>query len=176
MCIRDRALIPALTAHYPPVSAGVHQAATLSMLESPAVILAGCMLFCMVGLEVSTASWTTTYLRKLGFREQRAVLLFSMLWVAKIAGRLIASQVVTTGTAKDVYKRQPLRSRNRFAHATPPQSASIAPAGWRRQRSASLIASESSLSPKRGRCQIVFRAKAIYRREIETAREKDLDF
>ena len=94
------ALVPALTARYPPISAGVHRVATLSLLESPAVILAGCMLFCMVGLEVSMASWTTTYLRKIGFHEQRAVLLFSLLWVAKIAGRLIASQAVTTGTAK----------------------------------------------------------------------------
>jgi fucose permease len=122
------ALIPALTAHYPPVSAGVHQAATLSMLESPAVILAGCMLFCMVGLEVSTASWTTTYLRKLGFREQRAVLLFSMLWVAKIAGRLIASQVVTTGTAKNAIQLMSLATAACFVVLAVTKSRNVAAA------------------------------------------------
>jgi len=60
------ALIPALTAHYPRVAPVIHLSATLSLLQSQTLLLGGCMLFCMVGLEVSTASWTTTYLRKIG--------------------------------------------------------------------------------------------------------------
>lgn len=98
--IAAAAAIPAFLAHYPAVSSGYRLSTAVALLGNGAVLVGGSILFCMVGLEVSAASWTTTYLRKIGFDERKAALLFSLLWVSKIVGRFIASQVVTTGIAK----------------------------------------------------------------------------
>ena len=93
-------IIPALVARYPPVRSVYQLSAAVSLLGNNSVIVAGVMLFCMVGIEVSLASWTTTYFRKIGFADHRASLVFSMLWACKIVGRLIAAQVVTTAIGK----------------------------------------------------------------------------
>lgn len=90
------AAVPALLAVYPQVSSGYQLSVVLSLLSHPAVLLGGFMLFCAVGLQVSVASWTTTYLRKVGFDEYKASVLFSLFWIAMIAARLIASRLVTT--------------------------------------------------------------------------------
>ena len=94
------AAIPAFLATYPVVSSGFQLSTALSLLGNGSALLAGLILFCYIGLEVSTASWTTTYLRKVGFNEHQASVLFSLFWVSMIAGRLIASQAVTTAIGR----------------------------------------------------------------------------
>jgi fucose permease len=94
------AAIPAAAASYPRVSSGFEFAVALSLLASPVVLLAGLMLFCYIGLEVSAASWTTTYLKHVGFDEKRVSLVFSFFWVAMMLGRLAASQWVTTAIGR----------------------------------------------------------------------------
>jgi len=78
--------IPAAVASYPRISSGFEFA----------VALAGLLLFCYIGLEVSAASWTTTHLKHAGFDEKRAALVFSLFWVAMMVSRLAASQWVST--------------------------------------------------------------------------------
>jgi MFS transporter, FHS family, glucose/mannose:H+ symporter len=94
------AAVPALFARYPPVSASYNWASALSLAHNPTVLIAGLILFCYIGLEVSSASWSTTYLKEIGFLERKASVLFSLFWVAMIVGRLIASQTVTTSIGK----------------------------------------------------------------------------
>jgi fucose permease len=88
--------IPAAVASYPALSSGFDLAVALRLASHPAVLLAGLGLFCYIGLEVSAASWTTTYLKSAGFDEKRASVLFSLFWVAMMLNRLAASQWVTT--------------------------------------------------------------------------------
>jgi fucose permease len=92
--------IPALMATYPAVTSGANFSTMISLLGNGTVILAGFMLFCYVGLEVCSASWTTTYLKKVGFSESGASITFSMFWIAMIVGRLITSQFVSTAIGK----------------------------------------------------------------------------
>jgi fucose permease len=92
--------IPTLLATYPAVSSGTNLLSMVSLLGNPVVLLAGFILFCYVGLEVSSASWTTTYLRKVGFAEKGASIVFSLFWIAMIAGRLITARFVTTAIGK----------------------------------------------------------------------------
>lgn len=92
--------IPALMATYPAASSGANFSTMLSLLSNPTVLLAGFILFCYSGLEVSSASWTTTYLKKVGFTESSASIVFSLFWVAMIIGRVITSQFVTTAIGK----------------------------------------------------------------------------
>jgi fucose permease len=94
------AAIPALFAQYPAISESYDWASALSLVHNPTALIAGLILFCYIGLEVSTASWSTTYLKNAGFAENRASLVFSLFWVAMIVGRLIASQTVTTSIGK----------------------------------------------------------------------------
>jgi fucose permease len=88
--------IPAAAASYPRISSGFEFAVALGLLANPVVLLAGLLLFCYIGLEVSAASWTTTRLKHAGFDEKRAALVFSLFWVAMMLSRLAASQWVTT--------------------------------------------------------------------------------
>lgn len=94
------ATVPALFAHYPPVSESYDWSSALSLVYNPTALIAGLILFCYIGLEVSSASWSTTYLKNIGFPERKASILFSLFWVAMIVGRLIASQTVTTSIGK----------------------------------------------------------------------------
>ncbi|HZS53726.1 MAG TPA: MFS transporter [Bryobacteraceae bacterium] len=94
------AVVPALFATYPAVSATYDWASALSLLHNPTALIAGVILFCYIGLEVSSASWTTTYLTDIGLSESRASLIFSLFWVAMIIGRLVASRTVTTSVGK----------------------------------------------------------------------------
>jgi fucose permease len=91
------AAVPAAVATYPAVVSGFEFSVAVGLLSNPVVLLAGLLLFCYIGLEVSAASWTTTYLKGSGFDEKRASMIFSMFWVAMMVGRLAASQWVTTG-------------------------------------------------------------------------------
>jgi fucose permease len=92
--------IPAAVASYPRISSGFEFAVALGLLASPVVLLAGLMLFCYIGLEVSAASWTTTHLKHAAFDEKRGSLVFSFFWVAMMVSRLAASQWVTTASGR----------------------------------------------------------------------------
>jgi fucose permease len=94
------AAIPALFARYPAVSESYNWSSALSLVHNPTALIAGLILFCYIGLEVSSASWSTTYLKRIGFPEQKASLIFSLFWMAMIVGRLIASQTITTSIGK----------------------------------------------------------------------------
>jgi fucose permease len=96
------AAIPAALAPYPRVGSGFDLAAALGLVANPAVLLAGLALFCYIGLEVSAASWTTTFLKGAGFEEKRASVIFSLFWVAMMAGRLTAAQWVSTEIGRGV--------------------------------------------------------------------------
>lgn len=91
--------LPAMAAgaaSYPPVSSSFRLSTAWGLIGNTAILLAGFVLFCYIGLEVSMASWATTYLRKTGFSEKRASIVFSLFWVAMMVGRLTASQTITT--------------------------------------------------------------------------------
>jgi MFS transporter, FHS family, glucose/mannose:H+ symporter len=90
------AVVPAALADYPQVSSGFELSAAVQLAGNTAVWIAALCLFCYIGLEVSMASWTTTYLRNVGWNEKRSTLLFSLFWVAMMAGRLATSRFVTT--------------------------------------------------------------------------------
>jgi len=90
------AAVPAALSSYPALSSGFDVSVAFGLLANPVVLLAGLGLFCYIGLEVSAASWTTTYLKNAGFNEKRAAVIFSFFWVAMMVGRLAASQWVTT--------------------------------------------------------------------------------
>ncbi len=96
------AAVPAGLSSYPQLSSGFQWSTGLELLRSPAVLLSGLVLFCYIGLEVSAASWTTTYLRKAGFEEKHASLIFAFFWVAMMAGRLGASRFVSIGIGQSV--------------------------------------------------------------------------
>ncbi len=98
--IAAAAALPAALADYPAVGGGADLAAAFALISSPAALLAGFVLFCYIGLEVSAASWTTTYLKKVGFDERRASILLALFWVSMIVGRLITSQFVTTAVGR----------------------------------------------------------------------------
>jgi fucose permease len=89
-------VIPAALASYPQVASGFELATALELAGNAAVWIAALCLFCYIGLEVSMASWTTTYLKDIGWGEKRASLLFALFWVAMMAGRLATSRFVTT--------------------------------------------------------------------------------
>ena len=93
-------MIPAALAAYPVLSNGFDLMVALGLLSSFVVLLAGLVLFCYIGLEVSAASWTTTYLKEAGFDEKRASVIFSLFWVAMMLSRLAASQWMTTELGK----------------------------------------------------------------------------
>jgi fucose permease len=78
------------------VSSGFEVSTAPELLANAAVLLSGFVWFCYIGLEVSAASWTTTYLKKAGFEEKQASVIFSLFWVAMMLGRFAASQAVTT--------------------------------------------------------------------------------
>lgn len=88
--------IAAAAASYPPSNSGFQLSTAFGLIGNRAVLLSGFVLFCYIGLEVSMASWATTYLGNTGFSEKRASILFSLFWVAMMAGRLTASQTITT--------------------------------------------------------------------------------
>jgi FHS family glucose/mannose:H+ symporter-like MFS transporter len=92
--------IPAAIPSYPRIPSGFEFAVALRLLASPVVLVAGLMLFCYIGLEVSAASWTTTYLKHAGFDEKQISLVFSFFWLAMMLGRLAASQWVTTAIGR----------------------------------------------------------------------------
>ncbi|MCP5114049.1 MAG: MFS transporter [bacterium] len=90
------AVVPAALASYPQVSSGFELSTAVDLTGNTAVWIAALCLFCYIGLEVSMASWTTTYLRDVGWNEKRSGLLFSAFWVAMMIGRLATSRFVTT--------------------------------------------------------------------------------
>ncbi len=90
------AVVPAALATYPPASSGFELSTAVMLTGNVAVWIAALCLFCYIGLEVSMASWTTTYLRNVGWNEKRSGLLFSAFWVAMMVGRLATSRFVTT--------------------------------------------------------------------------------
>ena len=90
------AAVPAALASYPQVASGFELATALELTGNSVVWIAALCLFCYIGLEVSMASWTTTYLKDIGWGEKRTSLLFSLFWVAMMAGRLATSRFVTT--------------------------------------------------------------------------------
>jgi fucose permease len=85
---------------YPAIESGFELSVASGLLANPVVLLSGLLLFCYIGLEVSAASWTTTYLKGAGFAERRASVIFSLFWVAMMVGRLAPSQWVTTALGK----------------------------------------------------------------------------
>jgi fucose permease len=60
----------------------------LKLSASPALWLAGLLLFLYVPVEFAIATWATTYLTDLGYRESRAAWLLSGFWLTFLASRL----------------------------------------------------------------------------------------
>ncbi len=89
-------VVPAALATYPQVASGFALSTAVELIGNATVWIAALCLFCYIGLEVSMASWTTTYLSDAGWSDKRSALLFSLFWVAMMAGRLATSRFVTT--------------------------------------------------------------------------------
>jgi fucose permease len=96
------AVLPAAFGTYPAVASSYDLSSALALIHNPTALIAGLILFCYIGLEVSSATWTTTYLKNVGYSESKSSLVFSLFWVAMIVGRLIASQTVTTSIGKHI--------------------------------------------------------------------------
>jgi fucose permease len=124
--IAAAAAAPAALADYPAVAGGSDLTATFALITHPAALLAGFVLFCYMGLEVSAASWTTTYLKKVGFDERRTSILFSLFWVMMIAGRLITSQFVSTGIGRQTIQIAALAAAGALLLMTMTMSRSLA--------------------------------------------------
>jgi FHS family glucose/mannose:H+ symporter-like MFS transporter len=69
------------------------------VLQDPTLWLAGLVFLLYSPLEGALATWATTYLTQLGFREFRAALLLSGFWLAFLAGRLVMSLFQQTNVA-----------------------------------------------------------------------------
>ncbi len=85
---------------YPAVASTFQVSALRALLVNHAVLLAACMLFCSSSLEVSVATWTTTYLRNAGFKEKGASIIFALFYITLIVGRLTTSQLVRNQIAR----------------------------------------------------------------------------
>ena len=92
------AVIPTLTATYPTLGASFVSAQFFSLLTDRIVWIAGLALLFYVGVEVSMASWITTYFKSIQFSDEKASAVLSSFWIAMLVGRLAASQVVQKGS------------------------------------------------------------------------------
>jgi fucose permease len=91
------AVVPTLTATYPNLDTSFQLAQSLFLLTDKIVWIAGLALLFYVGIEVSMASWITTYFKSIRFSDEKASAVLSSFWVAMLVGRLAASQVVQKG-------------------------------------------------------------------------------
>jgi fucose permease len=64
------------------------------ILLHPVLWLTGVVFLLYSPLEGAIATWATTYLTQMGYRERRAALLLSGFWLTFLAGRLLASLVL----------------------------------------------------------------------------------
>jgi fucose permease len=96
-------VIPALLATYPQSQAGFALANALALLKEPAVLVAGCALFCYNSVEQSLTNWLPAFGKEVvgaqpgkadaGAADAAAQRLLSLYAVAIMLGRLGASQV-----------------------------------------------------------------------------------
>lgn len=73
---------------FPVVEAGFSTDLAIKLLSNAVTWLAALTLFCYIGLEVSMASWITTYASQLGADNARASRILSVFFVAMMLGRL----------------------------------------------------------------------------------------
>lgn len=89
--------VVALIQTFPPASAGggFNWREVRRLARDPAVIILALVLFFYSAMEISTAGWSRTFLeRDLHAMPHRSAIILTMFWIAMMAGRLAASQVV----------------------------------------------------------------------------------
>lgn len=91
------AVVPVLAASYPAINTGFEIGQFFSLLANKVVWAAGLALLFYIGLEVSMGSWITTYMKSIGASDEKASGVLSAFWIALMAGRLAASQIVQPG-------------------------------------------------------------------------------
>ena len=91
-------LVPLLLAFwsvYPQLTTQFTFANALNLFSNRVVISSSLALFCFLGIEVSMASWITSYATGLDLSERQAGLLLSGFWISMIIARLIAAAFLT---------------------------------------------------------------------------------
>jgi fucose permease len=83
-------------ASYPQMTGEFLFSKALRLLTDGMIISASIAFFCYLGLEVSMASWITTYGNSLDFSDKGANMLLCSFWLSLIISRLIASALITS--------------------------------------------------------------------------------